>query len=851
MQTLIARLLGYEEVDTLDSLRVSFGADWAHNGPAWILFGCIALGFIAAVFYIRYQPKAKQKNRVVLSLMRGALLCLLLLVLADPILEIAFTSHPKPVLWILLDGTESMTIEDHLDDETREHLKTAIDLDAVDEAEREAARSRIQPGQADGSQSPSSASGGDRPAGTTTDIPESLSREKLVKGWLSRDNGRVLKDLIDKFRVQIFEFTRSDDIQEIRLTAQGEEAAGFDPGYLTGQYQPDGPVTSLGGAFDDLRRRHSSSSLAGIAVVSDFDHNSGEGPLTAAKETGVPVFTIGVGATNAVDLAVDLQTSLKMKKAESSTVTVTLRQQELDGQSVTVRVIAQPVEPGTDQTSQREIVVGEKTVVLTSPSALLEFPFTPLEAGRFIFSAEVEPLEGEIVDQNNRASREVTIIDDFLRLLFVEYEPTWEWRFVKEVFHRDKLVGLRGFRTYLRSSDPAVREDNELFLPTLTLPRNEFFEHDVIFLGDMPASTLSTRFCEMTKEFVSKFGGGLVVLAGPRFGPGELASTPISDMLPVLVDPDAQLRDDREFTPRLTPMAAQYDFMNLGDTDAANAEAWSNLGRLPWYQPVRRLESSATTVLAEHPFDTCIDNRTPQPLIAVRKYGRGEVVYIAQNEMWRLRRKYGELYYRKFWGQLIHRLGLSHALGNQKRFVVRTDRQQYQPDDTVLVTVEAFDENFEPLSGEDLNNRNLEGEIWLPGRSTEALGETRPISLTEYRPGVFEARVPVAEGGDYVIRVTDPVSEEPVDVFFQVSDLSIERRSATRNRSLQENIAAETGGRTAEIHEAAAVLSAFEAPRLTENTVQVIPLWSTWLCFAVIVGLMFVEWLLRKFSNLV
>ena len=844
MQTLIARFLGYDDVDSIDNVRMSFGADWAHNGPAWILFGCLALGFLAALFYIRYQPRAKKKNRVVLGFLRGFLLCVLLLILADPILEVAFTSHPKPVLWVLLDGTESMTIEDHLDEETRENLKEVVDPEVL--------AAKPSDDSADGSEntkpaSPTPSRGGVKPG----EIPEEVSRQKLVNAWLSHDEGALLKKLSEKFRVQVFEFSRADDVQELQLTAEGDEASGFDPRYLAKQYTPDGPVTSLGGAFNDLRRRHSSSSLAGIVVVSDFDHNSGASPLTAARETGVPILTIGVGATNAVDLAVDIQTSLKMKKAESSVVTVTLRQQELEGQTVSVRVVAQPIEPGADLATQREIVVGERTVTLAGPSALLEFPFTPPDAGRFIFSAEVDPLDGEIVDQNNRSEREVTVIDDFLRLLFVEYEPTWEWRFVKEVFHRDKLVGLRGFRTYLRSSDPVVREDNELFLPTLTLPRHEFFEHDVIFLGDMPSSTLSTRFCEMTKEFVAKFGGGLVVMAGPRFGPGELAGTPIADMLPVVVDPDASLRDDREFAPRLTPMALQYDFMRLGESDAENVRAWGNLNRTPWYQPVRRVESSATTVLAEHPFDMCIDGRTPQPLIAVRKYGRGEVVYIAQNEMWRLRRKYGEKYYRQFWGQLIHRLGLSHALGSQKRFVVRTDRQQYQPDDTVLVTVEAFDENFEPLTGDDLDNRHLVGELWLPDRSTEALGETRSVSLTEYRPGVFEARVPVADKGDYVFRVTDPISDEPVDVFFQVSDLSIERRSATRNRALQENVAAETGGRSAEIHEAAAILNAFEAPSLTEKSVQVLPLWSTWLCFVLIVGLMFAEWLLRKFSNLV
>ena len=135
------------------------------------------------------------------------------------------------------------------------------------------------------------------------------------------------------------------------------------------------------------------------------------------------------------------------------------------------------------------ILVGEKDVVLPQTKVSVDFPFTPKETGRFLFFAEagqpgsgtdergfsrLDPLEGEVVNQNNSASREVTIIDDFMRLLFVEYEPTWEWRFVKEVFHRDELVGLRGFRTFLRSSDPIVRENNELFVPNLTLPGRSF-----------------------------------------------------------------------------------------------------------------------------------------------------------------------------------------------------------------------------------------------------------------------------------------------------------------------------------------------------------------------------------------
>ncbi len=71
-----------------------------------------------------------------------------------------------------------------------------------------------------------------------------------------------------------------------------------------------------------------------------------------------------------------------------------------------------------------------------------------------------------------------------------------------------------------------VRQTNELFLPNLTPKRSDFFANDVIFLGDLPAQRIqgAERFCEMTKEFVSKFA-----VVGrdrwPRFGPGQLTNT--------------------------------------------------------------------------------------------------------------------------------------------------------------------------------------------------------------------------------------------------------------------------------------------------------------------------------------
>ncbi|HEY4262478.1 MAG TPA: hypothetical protein VGM98_20115 [Schlesneria sp.] len=806
----IGRMLGYDNVSRIDSAHVSFGSAWAHAQPALVVFGCIGLAALSVWFYLRWQARGHRPTRLILATLRAVALCGLLLILADPTLELIFISEPKPVLWMLLDGSDSMSIPDELPAEERDTLAKAVDLAAYQKSHSREA---------------------ERPA-----------RADYARAMLARKDKNLLERLEANYRLRLFTFA---DAEGVRSLNSGDAKTGVPTNV---DWQTTGSVTALGDAFEDLARKHASDNLAAVLVISDFDQNAGTPPLAAAKKLGVPIFTVGVGPLTAIDLSVDLLAPPTMKKAESSTINVTVRQRELENTSVHVRLYAH--QPG-DMTGEEpaRTLVGEKTVTISGSSEQVEFPYTPVSTGRFIFTAEIDPVEGEVVVQNNKAEREVKIIDDFLRLMFVEYEPTWEWRFVKEVFHRDKLVGTRGFRTFIRSADPVVRETNELFLPSLTLPRSQFFENDVIFLGDMPASALTSRFCEMTKEFVSQFGGGLVVMAGPRFGPGQLAETALADMLPVVVDPDGKRRDDKEFRLALTPIAAQYDFMRLGQTDQENLKGWNNMGKLPWFQPVRRLEIKGTQVLAEHPTEMCVDGKTPQPLIAVRQYGRGEVVYLAFNEMWRLRRLYGEEYYRQFWGQLIHRLGLSHALGSHKRFVVRTDKPQYRADDQVLITVEAYDKEFQPLDAKDVPDHRLVAELIRPDRDSDG-NRSQIFSIPQLKPGVFETRIPVFSGGEYRLRVTDPVANEAAEINFDVANVSVERRNPVRNVSLQRNISAETNGKAYDLTDVDQFTEDFSAPRLRETSVEILPLWSTWLTFGVVITALMVEWFVRKLVNL-
>jgi hypothetical protein len=840
----IGWLMGVENLQSIDAARVSLAAPWAQNGPAWALFGCAALAALAIVFYSRYQPSTRKKTLTMLAASRAVLLSLLLLILAEPVLKMEFTSRPRPLLYMLFDGTESMEIQDEMSDAERARLAVAVGLNVAG-----GSNPSDMPEKSD------AAKGAALPISPTA----RLSRIEYVKALVTNEHDNLLSRLESRFQVQVFILDRPDGVRELKLAEPPRRA--IDPKLLVEQLTTKGQLTAIGAAFDDLAERHATSNLAGVVMFSDFGNNTGPAPAgtttSPVKRLGVPVYAVGIGPQVAVDLATEIEMPRQLKKAERQEIKVVLRQSGLDGRKAKITVTAHR-KAGTSDNEGEVLQIGQREVQLAGPTVEQRFDYVPQQTGQFDFAADVEHLEGEVVDQGNHAHREANVIDDFLRLMYVEYEPTWEWRFIKEVFHRDPLVGMNGFRTFLRSSDPKVRTTNPLFLPSLTPKRSDFLANDVIFLGDMPATALSERFCDLASEFVTQFGGGLVIIAGPRFGPGQLEGTKLANILPVVVDSNARLRDDRPFQMRLTLDALNYKFMQLDDgvrtgddnRDKWDNRAWDNMGMLPWYQPVKWKHPLAT-VLAEHPTDMTADGRSHQPLIAVREFpSGGKVVYIGFNETWRLRRKYGEQYYRQFWGQMIQHIGLSNHIGLDKRFVVSTDKLQYKPDDRVRLTVQAYDANFEPLTVDKLPEKNLAAEVLVPSRSEGAPVESQTLNISQLTKGIFEIEFPVLTSGGYRVRVKDPITGTPREVTFRVVNLSPERQTAVRNVQVQEQIAAESQGRTYDLETASRIPDEINLKTIRETSTKVFALWSTWLCFGVVVFLMLSEWLARKLINL-
>ncbi|MBI2478087.1 MAG: hypothetical protein HYV60_05405, partial [Planctomycetia bacterium] len=619
--------------------------------------------------------------------------------------------------------------------------------------------------------------------------------------WVfSEQGGRLVRRLEEEAKYRVETFRLSSDA--------ATSLAKLDRLAIDNALAADGRATPLLAALAALPKQARSERIAAAIVFSDFNDTSSDGTRDALNVTipssGIPIHTVGLGATSLIDVSVELRTETKVKRGEPTTITIELQQSGLDQELATVSIEARALEADFADTRRAVQQIAERTVTLDTASTTFDVSFTPEAAGFTELVASVVPFHGETLIENNVATRQVGVIEDYLRVNYVDCEPNWEWRFIKEVFGRDKLVGREGFRTYLASSAAGVRLRNELFNKELVLPRSEFHANDVLFIGDGPRDMFTPEFCELTEEFVSRFGGGLVVVAGPRFGPHELAETPLAKMLPVLLGDEDRLRDQAEFSLQRTKEAALYPFMQLADSAAEDAAAWNNLGKLPWYQPVAGVHELAQ-VLAEHPTDLCEDGKTRQPLIAIRAYGRGQVVYIGFNEMWRMRKRYGDRYYQRFWSQLIYRLGMSHAVGTEKQFVVGFDRPAYAV-------------------------------------GAEAIPTTRP--------GHFEAMVPVPAAGRYSMRITDPITGWVYERSCVVSDTSVERQRVVRDSELQARIAAMTGGKAYDVSQVDQMIRELDLEPTFEQEHRQIALWNTPAWFLLVVGLMLSEWTIRKLTFL-
>ena len=189
--------------------------------------------------------------------------------------------------------------------------------------------------------------------------------------------------------------------------------------------------TALQRPLDDL----AGQPIAGALILSDGGSNLGADPIAAAdaaRQARMPISAMGFGdPTKTKDVALlSVLADDVVRTNNTVSVYAAISHRGYKGKTVTV-------------TLQRNgEVIGRETVRLGSDEQKQEvkFNYVPTRAGRFYYTVTVSGLPGEVTLANNKRSFPQVVISKKLKVLYVENEPRYEFRYLNKAILRDKSL---------------------------------------------------------------------------------------------------------------------------------------------------------------------------------------------------------------------------------------------------------------------------------------------------------------------------------------------------------------------------------------------------------------------------
>ncbi len=693
--------------------------------------------------------------------------------------------------------------------------------------------------------------------------PVSARRTSLVSAVMGADERKLLSDLAKRNRVQLYGFSDGPKLLDtVRAGWEhgGQETAGDGVAGRSGvkdvslAFAAQGATTNIERAVRRSVESLGSSPVAGVVVFSDGGFNQGasaEDIARFANELEIPIFSIGVGDPSpARNIRVaEVLAPENAFKEDPFSITVRLAAEGLEGESFRLELR----ERDANRTGGAGRLVDTKTLHISSRGGISPITFERRQerTGRYVFSVTIPELEGETVAEDNVAQVTVNVIDARTRVLLVAGEPSWEYRYLSRLLQRDVTFDLS---CWLQSADLTSVRDGNTVIDHLPVLAEELFAYDLIILMDADPSEIDEAWSRLVATFVTEHAGGLLVTAArPHTATlmRESAAKPWVDLLPVSIDPEADLILNRvgHYQLKSAPIeipseAFGHPILRMGTDVASTKIAWQGVGSVHWHYPVRRAKPAAT-VLMRHGDPAMRNADGGHVLCAVQFVGAGRTGFVGFDGTWRWRR-FGTEIFDRFWVQLLRHLVESKLLGGSKRGTLMTESDQFSLGDAVTATARLFDARFEPLRRDEVRaHYSVYGE-----RGAFAL---RP---DEDRPGWYEGRFVPNRTGQYRITVTLPTAPgldpEEVSRELRVSRPNIEIMRPQMDRGNLRTLAERSaGGRYFEIDETKDLADLIpdlhaEIPIRSRPTT----LWDNAIVLSLLIGLLCVEWGVRKWKQL-
>lgn len=611
------------------------------------------------------------------------------------------------------------------------------------------------------------------------------------------------------------------------------------------------------------------ATVSGIVLLSDGRQTAkGDAESEAARlgSLGIPIYCIPIGSRlTPRDLSIaSLQVPQTVFLDDMAHVMATVTSTGYAGDQVTVHL-------------QRDgKTIDSRNINVAADHFDVEFEIPATEVGHHSYSLATDVQPGELREDNNSREFTVSVIDNKSRVLLVEGDARWEFRYLNSALERDKRVDL----TTVLFDQPFIRMLNDTFigheLPSPELLKEQLSNTDILILGDVAPEDISDTAWDAIDRAVEEDGVTLLLIPGRRHLPHAYRS-PVLQRLSPVSDPRQQLaeryrRSARDGTPsafrlHVTPDAHDLTLFRLTSADDERQSDFAGLPGHPW--AYSGTPSPGATVWAELSMESA--DVGDLPVIVHQYYGFGQVVWMGIDSTWRWRFRAGDKWHHRFWGQLVRwaarnksaagndqvRMTLSDVIVDDSESVevaVRWNPQlvpqladsvaeiviEPQPD-----TAEASEVDSAPGTGQKTRrkDRTPPSPQTLVLNPVPGAPERLSTRISRLPPGSYKVNLNVTGGR---LKLNTPITSQLI----VQHQLSTELANISCNRPFLEQLAERSHGRVLEPWQANDLVELLQPPNQANSILHERTLWDHWTLLLLFFALLTTEWIIRKINGL-
>jgi len=587
--------------------------------------------------------------------------------------------------------------------------------------------------------------------------------------------------------------------------------------------------TDLPAMFLALSNQANLADADGAIVVTD----GGDETVELANVPSLPLAIVGVGASpdswNDIGIgAVTAPASVEEKSQFDLEADLYAR----PGTHENLSALKVSLDEGHDNNWTE---VQSQTVDLSSLRAAAAFHVQVNGTGAQRYRVRLPQLPGELTYANNSRIVNVQVQQRALHVLYFTQELGVDYKYLRTELGADPGVAFTAMYRVLEDQF-TVQGDRTGFQDLaqgFPVKDDILKRYDCMILGSFAAGQFTDAQAQALVRYVEN-GGALILLGGESsFGRGGYADSKLAPLMPWAISDDEPDLVTGSFPVTVAASGAAVDFTS-GLREGLDASGGVSLDSLN--QP-GGLRPGAIALL-----DATISAST-ESVVAWQRYGKGQVLGIATNTMWKWAAAGHETQslYGRFWRQAVR--GVTKKLEGGSMLGIHWNQEQYRPGEQAVVEVQV-------RAAADAGAIRLVGSLSGPGGDKEV-----NLSPVMGQADLYTAKIPLSQRGDYTFRLSAYAGAnlaESYERVLPVEPLLEEGASPELKQAYLREIATRANGVYTGEKDLEPVRAFLREQIVSEQSSVAVPLVNFWDIFPVAVILILVgEWLLRRRLNLV